>query len=347
MKKLSWVDKLIFVINSLIAVALLFTYLVPFISPNSFPLISLLSLTVPVLIIINLLFIVYWIIKLKKQFFLSTLILIIGFQTINSFYQLSETKILLTHDLKVMSYNVRLFNIYEWKDSEKEDVVKQVVQFIDTKSPDILCFQEFLTSNVQDFDYPYHFVKKYSSNTNSRFGQVIYSNYKIINSGSLDFQNSNNNAIYVDIVRDRDTIRVYNVHLESQHIELDKENFGEKDSDRLLKRLQNTFKKQAHQAELLANHEAKCDYKTIVCGDFNNTAFSWTYHKIKGDKNDAFVESGKGFGKTYDYLLPARIDFILTDEEFEVNNFKTYNDLEYSDHFPIVARLKIKYSPSK
>ena len=29
--------------------------------------------------------------------------------------------------------------------------------------------------------------------------------------------------------------------------------------------------------------------KTIVCGDFNNTAYSWAYRKIKGDLNDTFL----------------------------------------------------------
>ncbi|MBL4650423.1 MAG: hypothetical protein JKY03_11895 [Aureispira sp.] len=34
--------------------------------------------------------------------------------------------------------------------------------------------------------------------------------------------------------------------------------------------------------------------RTILLGDFDNTAFSWAYHKIKADKNDAFVVAGKG-----------------------------------------------------
>ena len=63
------------------------------------------------------------------------------------------------------------------------------------------------------------------------------------------------------------------------------------------------------------------------------------YHKLKEDKNDAFETAGKGFGKTFDYPFPTRIDFILTDEQIEVNNFKTY-DVLYSDHYPIMARLQ-------
>ncbi|MCF6280009.1 MAG: endonuclease/exonuclease/phosphatase family protein [Flavobacteriaceae bacterium] len=341
MRKLSWVNKLIFVVNSLFATILLLSYLLPYISPKKFPSISILSLIVPALILINIAFAIYWLIKLKKQFLLSALILIIGFNTVNSFYKISEKKILLNDDLKIMSYNVRLFNIYKWKKEGKEETLKLVSDFIKEKDPDVICFQEFLTTYGVNFDYKYKFINNNPNRNISYFGQAIYSKYKIINSGSVDFNSVSNNAIFVDIVKNNDTIRVYNVHLESQRIQLDKENFGEKDSEKLLKRLKTTFKLQAEQAEKLVTHEKTSNYKTIICGDFNNTAFSWAYHKLKGDKNDAFVEAGKGFGKSYDYFFPTRIDFILADKQFEINNFKTYG-IEYSDHYPIMARLKNK-----
>lgn len=339
MKKLSWINKLIFVINSLFATILLISYLVPYISPKTFPQFSLLSLVISALIIINILFSIYWIIKLKKQFLLSTLVLLIGFKSVNSFYQVAEKKVLLNDDLKIMSYNVRLFNIYKWKKEGKDETIKLVKDFISEKDPDVICFQEFLTAYEVDFDYKYKFVNNNPNKDISYFGQAIYSKYRIINSGSLDFNSVANNAVFVDIIKEKDTIRIYNVHLESQKIQLDKENFGEKNSEKLLKRLQNNFKKQAEQAEQLVAHEKQTNHKTIICGDFNNTAFSWVYNKIKGIKNDAFVEAGKGLGKSYDYFFPARIDFILTDKQFEINNFKTY-DIKYSDHFPIMARLK-------
>ena len=210
--------------------------------------------------------------------------------------------------------------------------------FIKEKDPDIICFQEFLTAYDVNFDYKYKFINNNPNKDVSSFGQAIFSRYEVINSGSLNFNSAANNAIFVDIVKNNDTIRIYNVHLESQKIQLNKENFGEKDSDRLLKRIKNTFKKQADQVEKLLAHEETENYKTIICGDFNNTAFSYVYRQLKGSKNDAFIEAGKGFGKSYDYIFPARIDFILTNKNITINNFKTY-DNQHSDHFPIMARL--------
>ncbi|WAC03292.1 endonuclease/exonuclease/phosphatase family protein [Lacinutrix neustonica] len=79
----------------------------------------------------------------------------------------------------------------------------------------------------------------------------------------------------------------------------------------------------------------------IVCGDFNNTAFSYVYKKIKGDLKDTFKVAGNGFGRTYNFkFFPMRIDFILVDKAFSINGFKTYN-VQYSDHYPVMATLSL------
>ena len=169
-------------------------------------------------------------------------------------------------------------------------------------------------------------------------GHAIFSKYKIINAGSLNFSNSSNNAIFADIIKNKDTIRVYNVHLESLRINPNEDYLIQENSEKFKLRVEKAFKKQANQASLIIQHQEKVNSKSIICGDFNNTAFSWVYNKLKNGKNDAFEVAGKGFGKTFDFSFPLRIDFILTDERIEVNNFKTY-DVNYSDHYPIMARL--------
>ena len=40
-----------------------------------------------------------------------------------------------------MSYNVRLFNLYEWL--PKKMFLKQITEFIAQENPDIFCIQEF------------------------------------------------------------------------------------------------------------------------------------------------------------------------------------------------------------
>jgi endonuclease/exonuclease/phosphatase family metal-dependent hydrolase len=334
MKKLSAIDKLLFVVNSLLATVLLISFLSYYISPNSVSLISFLSLSVPFLIILNLIFVLFWLLKLKRQFLLSAFVLFIGYQYINKLYSFSEKKVLLVDDVKIMSYNVRMFNLYNW--IEKENIDQQIYEFINNIEPDILCIQEFHPSTEIGFKYPYQYVK-IRTNQN-HFGHAIFSKFKIINSGSLNFSNSTNNAIFADIVRNDDTIRVYNVHLESLKINPKEETLTQENSEKFKIRVEKAFKKQTDQAILISEHQKKTTYKSIICGDFNNNAYSWVYNKLKTTKNDAFEIAGKGFGKTYDYSFPLRIDFILTDQDIDINNFRTYN-VNYSDHYPIMARL--------
>jgi vancomycin resistance protein VanJ len=341
MKKLSWINKILYALNSLIATILLLSYLVPYISPLKFPALSILSLAVPFLIVFNFIFLIYWIIKLRRQFLLPLIVLLIGFNTVGAFFRFFEKEILLNDDLKVMSYNVRLFNLYNWKPESKETIKSNIKKFVKEKSPDIVCFQEFVNEYSREFKYKYRFVNdRNAKNKRTKFGQAIFSNYPIINYGSVNFESSTNNAIYADIVVKEDTLRVYNVHLESQKIELDKENFGDENKEKLKIRVQNTFKAQANQAQKLFKNEQECPYKVILCGDFNNTAFSWVYRKLKDSKNDTFIEAGSGFGKSYDYKFPARIDFIFSDKNLDISNFKTYN-VKYSDHYPIMARFNL------
>jgi len=335
MKKLTFLDKILYLINSLLAVLLLLSFLLPHISPKKLPDFAVLSLFVPVLLIVNIFFVIYWLLKLKKQFLLSFLILILGWMIMTPFYKLSGKNSSLNSDLKLMSYNVKTFDLF----SKKEDSTVNGFAFIKEKNPDILAVQEYYQTSKIDINYPYQYIKK---NTKSKkYGLAIYSKYKIINSGSLDLKSEGNNIIFIDILKQKDTIRIYNVHFESLRIKPNEENFGELNSEKLLERVANAFKKQALQTEQFLRHEQTWKGKKIICGDFNNTSYSWLYHKISKDKKDAFIEAGKGFGKTFNYWFPMRIDFILTDKNSITNSFKTF-DIKHSDHFPIVAKINWK-----
>lgn len=336
MKKFSPFDALMKFLNSIIAMCLVLAVMVKYVSPNSYVFSVFISLSTPILILLNLLFLIYWVIQIKRPFLISALALAISFIAIQQVYGFEPKKIMLSKDLKIMSYNVRMFNVFEW--IKKEDIEGEIVAFIKKTSPDIICLQEYYPTKKLDKTYPHRYKK--TSIKKTTFGQAIYSKFPIINTGSLNFPKSNNNAIYADIVKGKDTIRVYNVHLESLGINPRKENFGEKTRDKLRKRMESSFQKQSLQADLLVAHQKSCNYKIILCGDFNNNAFSWVYHQLKGDKNDAFVAAGEGFGKTYDYPFPLRIDFILSDKNITVNHFKTYKE-KLSDHFPIMARLQL------
>lgn len=333
MKKLSFLDKLFYVINSILAVLLLLSYLLVYISPKILPILAVISLFVPALIIANIIFVIYWLVKLKKQLLLSLLILIIGHFISKPFYKLSDKNSAFSDDLKIMSLNIRGYSLMGINNKG----YKNGYDFINQKDPDLLILQENIIQKEEKFQFPFQFVNKQSRR--SVYGMIIYSKYPIINKGSLNLKSKGNNIIFADIVKNKDTIRVYNVHLESLRIEPKKENFGEANSEKLLKRVEGAFKKQAEQVDIFLEHQKQWKGKQIIAGDFNNTAYSWVYKQIANGKKDAFIMAGKGFGKSYDYWFPMRIDFILADKSASIQKFEVFNNVRYSDHYPILARI--------
>ena len=346
MNRLSWFNKVIWFLNMVFAILTFVAYILPFLAPKLFPILAALTLFLPLMLIVNLLFFGYWGIQLKRQMLLSGLVLLIGTTFINKFYKIGEPKNITEKLHSIMSYNVRLFNKFGW--SEKETVPEEISDFVKEKNPDILCIQEFTEVSGFDYsDYEFKFILKKGHKIKT--AQAIFSKYKIIETGEISFPNSNNNATFADIKIKKDTVRVYSIHLESikitpdvSDINQDLNEINKTKSGRMFRMISKAFKQQQLQSELIMEHKLQCKYPAIVCGDMNNSAFSYVYRNIKGDLQDAFVAAGSGFGKTYDFkYYPARIDYIFCDKVFKINSFENFPEIIDSDHFPIFAKFEI------
>lgn len=341
MKNQTGLSKIMRFLNIGLLIVTILAYILPFLAPKLFPFLSVLTLGLPLLLIINFLFFVYWLLQLKRQAFYSGIVLLIGITFINKFYKLSETNLPKSEDdFTIMSYNVRLFNLYEWL--PKKDVPEQITQMVIKENPDILCIQEFSPVNAIDFS---QFNHKYIdiNGKKNKYGQAIYSKFPILNKGVISFPNSSNKVIFADIKRKQDTIRVYSMHLQSVKISTEiQDNIDEEKSKFIFKRISSAFSEQQQQAELIKENVDKCELPKIICGDMNNSAFSYVYRLIKGDLKDAFEEAGVGFGKSYNFkYYPARIDYFLVEKDFEVKQYRSLENFYQSDHFPLVTRLAL------
>lgn len=336
-----------FFLNIVLTIVTFVAYVLPFLAPKLFPILSVLTLFMPLFFILNGLFFIYWGLQFKKRMILSGLVLLMGITFINKFYKFSskeypdEDK-----DFKVMSYNVRLFNLFKWID--KPDVPGDILSFINDQNPDILCIQEYSSSaNIDLKVYRYKYI--FMEGNKIKTGQAIFSKFPIINQGDIVFPNSNNNVIYADIKKGKDIIRVYNMHLQSIKITPDVNEISEninvinqEKSQVLLIRISKAFKQQQQQAEILKEHKKRCEYPIIICGDMNNSAFSYVYRSIKGTLKDSFEEAGTGFGQTYKFrYYPARIDYIFADEKMTVKKFESFSEFENSDHYPVMVKLTL------
>jgi endonuclease/exonuclease/phosphatase family metal-dependent hydrolase len=325
--------------NIVLTVLTVISYVLPFVAPKLSPILSVFTLVMPLMLVLNGFFFCYWLIQVKKQMLLSGLILLIGITFINKMFKFSsKDEPAETADFTLMSYNVRLFNLYEWlPDTE---IPSKIKSFIKEQDPDIVCLQEYSIQAVGDRALP-GYRHRFIFSEKGQTEQAIFSKFPIINTGDIQFPGSANNAVYADIKCKGDTLRVYSIHLQSIKISPDiHENIDEEKSKVIFKRISAAFQKQQLQAELVAKHKNECPYPMIICGDFNNSAFSYVYRSVKGQMKDSFEEAGKGFGKSYDYkYYPARIDYILGDKTLDVKEFKVFSDFNKSDHFPIKARL--------
>lgn len=350
--------------NHLAAIGLLLSYLAHYISPYRFWLIAFLGLAYPVLLILNLLFVVYWGLQLQKRAFYSLLVILAGWTQLSCFFQISFGNVKSDNSkklMKVMSYNVKVFDLYNW--THNAETRNKIFSLIADEGSDIMCLQEFFSRDSSDFDtldslltfQKAKYVHVEYTTTVKRihhWGIATFSRYPIVAKGVIDFgYRSNNICIYTDVKAGTDTIRIYNMHLQSisfgandyqymDDLEKNKETEDIEHSKSIGKRLKAAFIKRAKQTDLIHESIMHSPYPVIVCGDFNDTPASYTYHTIRNNMKDAFVEAGNGFGKTYVGKFPSfRIDYILHSNQFKATQFQTIQD-ELSDHHPVTTYLE-------
>lgn len=364
-RKLSVLNRIVLWFNYFAIIALLASIAAKYVSPQIFWFIAFFGLAFPYIIVLNVLFSVFWLIQFRRLALLSVIAIALSFFTLNSFVQISLSQTTSNSDIKITSYNSMLFDLYNWSKNKKSRHL--IINSLQETNPDILCLQEFYNSNNPDgmhnvdtilnaFNYKYHHVEYTTiAYKHNHFGIATFSKYPIVNMGKIIFNTrSNNICIYTDLLINKDTVRVYNMHLQS--ISFSKKDYkfiddvqDEDDaqdelenSKSILRRLKRAFVKRASQAEKVATSIKDCRYKIILCGDFNDTPASYTYRLISKGLKDAFVEKGKGLGITYAGKFPQfRIDYILHSKEFKCYDF-VRSEETFTDHYPITAYLNFK-----
>lgn len=79
---------------------------------------------------------------------------------------------------------------------------------------------------------------------------------------------------------------------------------------------------------------------TLMLGDFNSTPEHAIHAGIRREMHDAFAVRGFGFGATYRFLLPIRIDYVYASPGLEVLRARV-GDPAGSDHRPVVVSLRL------
>jgi endonuclease/exonuclease/phosphatase (EEP) superfamily protein YafD len=291
------------------------------------------SVTLPIIAIANILVFVWGLFKKKKWLFIPIMGLLVFYMLFGSFFQLNfEPKDSQTETLSILTFNVAGF--VQKDGTSIDNRYDKITDFINKQDADIVLFQEFSHIKLDVFkNYKYAFYG-YRENV-SKSLQVIISKYPIKNKGYIDFKDTRNNAMYIDLLIKGEKVRIYNLHLQSFKIRSG-------DSKRVgstLSKITRSQKMRKQQVDLIINDMKNFGGKVIVAGDFNNMQFSSTYLDLVKDKKDTFIDKGYGLGRTYVLKgYPFRLDYILVDESIEVVSHKNFK-LNYSDHEPIKAKL--------
>jgi endonuclease/exonuclease/phosphatase family metal-dependent hydrolase len=364
----------IFLVASIVlALVLLLSHLSAKVDLQFLPEFKVLGLLYPYLLFANLAFIILALF-FKPLLAILPLVAILGtLPKPLEIYAYNKDEVRVTgnsNEIKLLSYNVRLFNKYSWKDSLKTR--DSIVSFLSRQNADVYLLQEFYHGQKGENTQNYHLVPKRLNATNTYFeyqetkgdkpnyffGLSTLSKHPIVKSGVVvpgsDQQNSKANATFSDIKIRNKIIRIYNVHLRSlgfnnrdyeflKDVSKKPNNENIEGGKSILKKLILATERRTQEVDELLLHMSESPYPMIIAGDFNETPFTFNTQQVSELMKDAFLESGNGFGLTYEGFgtIPSmRIDYIYGSHSVQFKNFRTHS-VSFSDHRPISATFTV------
>jgi endonuclease/exonuclease/phosphatase family metal-dependent hydrolase len=349
------------ILNIIAAVSLALACLCCFVSPKAIWWISFFGLAYMYLLAANLCFIVFWALSRKKKLVVISLVsILVGWPFIGRQVQLFAKEIPekdANKCFRVLSFNVQGFS--QRKTKQPDGRMLNIFDFIRNNDADIICFQEYSTSQWEK-DLDEKNLRKQLGKTpfshmelpGGNFGIATFSKYPIICKQLIYADNTTNACMCSDLLIGNDTVRVYNVHLKSVGFNDEerqllnnavKRDYSESDVHTvkaIIRQMKVSSFSRAKQVEILSSHIAQSPYPVIICGDFNDPPTSHSYRQVRGNRKDAFIEAGSGRSTTYNIgrISSQRIDYILHSDVFTAYDYESPR-VRLSDHFPITCRL--------
>lgn len=268
-------------------------------------------------------------------------------------------------EIRVMTYNVHNFT-YQKGEKTSQETAEEIAEVVNECHPDVLCVQEFMAflpkvsrkdcivrfGEMVGMPYQYYHTK-------ANFGgNVIFSKYPVTaveDEDDFGKENAYGAVARVD-AGDKGSFVLICCHLVSYQItdaeisvftDMEKDNSKEelKSSGKsIVSKLKRAYERRSEEVGKMLSDIPHDGRAIILCGDFNDTPLSFTYHRIKQSGfTDGFVKAGSGIGHTYAGKLPLlRIDYIWGNEQIQPMSFKR---IKYgsSDHYPVMMDFNVNH----
>lgn len=354
--------KILWVLTAFFAIAMILCIVSVYVSPADARWMSLCPFALMYVLIGVTVLMILWLPTNFKVAIPLALLAFVGLKYFSHEYSFRDKSLDDEAEFRVMSYNVKCFGIL---DKNSNVLRESVLETIYAENADILCLQEAYWANKPaDFPTIEAISKKIEAKSVEKTqlatfnygvgGLAIVSRYKVIGSYSHPFDSTANGFMYVDILMDDDTVRLYNCHLQSimisySDIELSSRNEGINSENKdkamtLYSKFSHASARRAEQVDTLVATLDTCPYPVILCGDFNDIPLSYTCFSIlsAGERmHDTFMERGNGFGRTFSIKgVDFRIDYIMHSNLFKCLRHRVLEFNIANDHYPVVSDFK-------
>ena len=331
------------------------------INPADHPLVSTLGMAFPILLVINMAFLLFWLIFKWTRAWIPVVGYILAYVPISIYMPINASQSPPEGALKLVTYNVCCYG----GNFKYEQGFEKVRDYLIDEKADIVCLQEdndtwrrYCFKNYEERGLT-HNDTIVLCNDATRFNCLgIHTRFPIIRRERIDYPTASNNgsaAWWLQV--DKDTVIVVNNHFESCHLnQEDRAQYrqllkGEmaRDSVRaesqlLMVKLAEANAKRSRQIVAVCEYVDQYlgRYPVIVCGDFNDNPISFSRHMMGKYLHDCFVETGRGIGLSYNQkAFSLRIDHIFCSSDITPYECFVDSKMDASDHYPMVCWLKI------
>ena len=353
----SFTQHVLATLNVLVVLAMCLTAYAGHVSTSAVPLCEVLSLAFPIPVVVNLFFLLFWLLASPKLSLIPLAGFLLCYSPLRDYCPVNIPKAPPEESIKVLSYNVCNFIGPQRKDEN----VQKCIDYILDVDADIVCLQESsaagkkmkkLVAEQLESAYPYF------QNVKKKGGEKIsiYSRYPIRWTMEVPYESETNVSAVHSLDIDGDSLLVFNCHLQTVGLtpvekgelkdfvdrktnHIDEKPFVEKITQNAVLR--------ARQARLITRTLKKHpDASFLLCGDINSSPVSYPHYCISSVLTDCYRATGNGLGFTYSRGgIYERIDNIFCSSDWKPYRCHVDTKISISDHYPVVCWIKKRSKP--